>query len=780
MSMSGLEYAPNGVLEENSYNLSTEANCAALLTTGNGYMGVRASLEEYGSLGVQGCYVRGVLDEVVEVRLALADNLYMKKYYIQEDNLKQFEKQEFIINLIDFLLIRFSINGETFYPWEGKLIDWKRWLDIKTGCLHREVLWENSKGEQTRFCFQRFASFADDHVYVIKASCQPVNYSGTVEIFSGLDLRTKTNGQIVTTGVRSETEGHTLFHEAKTGTKYGFPVQTVVAQELLGADGVWEGVVTQDYVAHKITFEAQCGQRYELEKKISLVTGRDPIDDLTAFSEAQRNALDKTDFQTLLTEHLAIYQELMGRLDIRIEGDFRADSAVRFCNYHTLISLERNDAVHSFSAKGLTGETYCGFVWWDAEIYQLPPLLFTMPEQAKTAILYRYNHLEQARQIAAAEGRRGARYPFTAGVTGLETVWKDVRHPFMQVHCVSDVALGVIEYYTATGDEAFLREKGMEMLLEICRYWLDRVEWDDERKQYVILQVTGTDEHHPYVDNNAYTNYSVARVLRFTLSKLAEYGSEIDAVKEKIGFAGEEAKEFSRVLEKLYLPFNPQTGMIPQFDGYFDLSRELEVVEGTSKGGYTQMKQSGLYHLSQVIKQPDVLMLFAYQNLPVSKRVYQRNFDYYEARCEAASSLAYCVHSICGSDMDMPEHAYGYLMRTAELDLLDAHGGTKDGIHSGCAAGTWMAVVRGIAGMKMTETGVSLQPHFIPWWEKVSFNSVWHGLRYKITLTNSEMTVTADSGNNGLLPLTFCGTAEEIAPGAEKVFEIAKETAVEV
>ena len=772
MNYNGLYFTSRDVLCEDEYNLSTEANRAALLTTGNGYMGVRASLEEYGSLGVQGCYIRGVLDEVVEVRLALADNLYMKKYYIHEDNLKKFEKQEFIVDLIDFLLIRFSINGETFYPWEGNLISWKRWLDLSTGVLHRDVVWENSKGERTEFSFERFASFADDHVYAMRASAKPVNYSGTIVVTSGLDLRTKTNGQIITETVRAETGDVFLIHEGRTNTKYCFPFMTGVVNSLSGAEGSWEPECNEDFVEHRITFRAEEGQSYVLDKKISICTGRDPVGDLKEFTDSQLAKLTEKSYDDLLKEHLAVYQDLLGRLDILIDGDDTADSVVRFSGYHTLISLERNDAVHSFSAKGLTGETYCGFVWWDAEIFQLPPLLRTMPELAKQAVMYRYNCLDQARQMAADEGRRGARYPFTAGVTGYETVWKDVRHPFMQVHGISDVALGVIQYYTATGDEAFMSDYGIEMLIEICRYWCDRAEWDEGNQRFGILQVTGTDEHHPYVDNNAYTNYSVSHVLRKTLDYLKLLGEKADQAVQKVRFTSEELKEFRNLYENLYLPFDETTGMIPQFDGYFGLSRELEVVAGTSKGGYTQMKQSGLYNKSQVIKQPDVLNLFAFQDLEASDKVYRRNYDYYEARCEAASSLSYCTHSICAADLDMPEHTYGYLMRTAELDLKDAHGGTKDGVHSGCMAGAWMSVTRGIAGMKYTEDGVTFDPHFIPWWKSIRFYSVWHGCGFNVEVSNDEITVTACGDNEAGLPIVICGKKAMLEKGQSTGIEL--------
>lgn len=204
--------------------------------------------------------------------------------------------------------------------------------------------------------------------------------------------------------------------------------------------------------------------------------------------------------------------------------------------------------------------------------------------------------------------------------------------------------------------------------------------------------------------------------------------------------------------------------MIPQFDGYFELSRELEV-QGGSKSGYTQMKQVGLYNKSQVIKQPDVLMLFAYQNLDMPQTIYRRNLNYYQGRCEAASSLSYCVHSICFADMDMPESTYGYLMETAEMDLKDMHGGTKDGIHSGCAAGAWTAVVRGVAGMKMERDKVVFTPHYIPWWQQVSFHCVWHGRGYDVVLDNHGIKVTADSGNKEALPLKIYEESYVIGPG---------------
>lgn len=180
------------------------------------------------------------MDEVVEVRLTMCDNLYMKKYYVEEERMKSFEKQERVINLLDFLLIRFEIGGETFYPWDGKILSWKRYLDLADGVLHREVIWENTKGQQTRFEFKRFASFADDHTYCMQAIMEPLNYTQEVRILSGMDLRTKSNGQIPQKTLNVEFNGHSICQEELVGPKYGFHSSTGMWQSFSETSAAWK------------------------------------------------------------------------------------------------------------------------------------------------------------------------------------------------------------------------------------------------------------------------------------------------------------------------------------------------------------------------------------------------------------------------------------------------------------------------------------------------------------------------------------------------------------
>ena len=162
MKYSHVYFEDRYTLSENSYLMAADGDMATMMCLSNGYMGVRGSLEEDGTLGVQGTYIRGVIDTAPCAPMPVIDNEYMKKYYFNEEAIKRFEKNDAFINIADILLLRFSVNGETFYPWDGTILEWKRSLDMKGNKLVRTVLWENSKGERTRFVFERFASYADD------------------------------------------------------------------------------------------------------------------------------------------------------------------------------------------------------------------------------------------------------------------------------------------------------------------------------------------------------------------------------------------------------------------------------------------------------------------------------------------------------------------------------------------------------------------------------------------------------------------------------------------
>ena len=765
MNYSGLTLDNDYQISETEYSLENEAKAASLLTTGNGYLGVRGSIEEYGSLCVQGAYIRGIIDEVYELPTPLLDNEYMKKHYFNEPELRRFQKQEKVVNFADFLLVRIRINGEIFFPWEGRLLFWNRTLDIANGRLVRNVRWENNKGEITTLAFTRFASFENDHIYAIKVDIIPENYTGQVEILTGIDGMTKTNGQLIAERIDAHTEDKFTYYTNKSGNKYGFVIATAVKNELYVSGKSqtidWKDASDSEIVAVKCCFTARERKTYSLEKTIYITTSRD-VDNP---SETAETEIKKTaNFNDLYFAHRASWKDFFEKSDVIIEGDDIANRALRFNNYHTAISICRHDHIHSLGAKGLTGEVYGNWIWWDCEAYQAPFFNYSQPNYAKNLIMYRYSKLDAARNNAKTEGKHGARYPFNSSVTGDETVWKYVKHPFLQIHVVSDIGLNICHYYEATQDDRLMIDYGMEILYEICRYWIDTVTWRNNR--YEILNVTGTDEHHPDVDNNAYTNYSVKEVFEKTIYYSKKFGSLLDNVKRKIGFEETEENKLKEIADKLYLPIDNISGLIPQFDGYFNLSRDLEISGGSSAKEF-QMKSSGMYHKSQVIKQPDVLMIFACLNHKFDQKIYKRNWNYYLARCESSSSLSYPIHAICSADLDMMESTYQFFIKNILIDLLDEHNCTVQGIHSACAAGAWLAAVRGIGGVELQEDGVHLHPHMIGWWESLRFSFYWHSQFIKVVLTNEEISISSDHNNSKDIVLFFNNEKHILSAGSD-------------
>jgi len=74
----------------------------------------------------------------------------------------------------------------------------------------------------------------------------------------------------------------------------------------------------------------------------------------------------------------------------------------------------------------------------------------------------------------------------------------------------------------------------------------------------------------------------------------------------------------------------------------------------------------------------------------------------------------------------------------------------------------WMSVVRGIAGLKMFEDRVEIDPEMIPWWKSLSFNVCWHGCPIKVQLDNEKLEVSADFGKAECVPIVIFGERYEL------------------
>ena len=95
-----------------------------------------------------------------------------------------------------------------------------------------------------------------------------------------------------------------------------------------------------------------------------------------------------------------------------------------------------------------------------------------------------------------------------------------------QYHINADIMYALRKYVQATGDEEFLFDEGVEMLVETARLWLSLGFYSPRKGgQFCIHCVTGPDEYNTVVDNNVYTNLMARENLRYaaeTVEKVRE------------------------------------------------------------------------------------------------------------------------------------------------------------------------------------------------------------------------------------------------------------------
>jgi kojibiose phosphorylase len=126
---------------------------------------------------------------------------------------------------------------------------------------------------------------------------------------------------------------------------------------------------------------------------------------------------------------------------------------------------------------------------------------------------------------------------------------------------------------------------------------------------------------------------------------------------------------------------------------------------------------------TQVLKQPDVLMLLMLLPDEFDKATVRANWDYYTPRTDLTygSSLAPGIQAILASRMGDLEMAYHFYMQAALVDLKDLRLNTEHGIHGATAGAMVQAAVFGFGGVRLTEQGLTAAPRLPKHWQRLRF-----------------------------------------------------------
>ena len=663
-----------------------------------------------------------------------------------------------LVNLPDWARLKVYVNCVPVGV-DGKISDYLRVLDLKNGLL--AARYTVDLGEDGRVLVEtvKLLSRAHPQCGLIRLYLTPLDRDLLFELENILD------GTV--TNFMDYPRFRTRHFEitANAPGKQGIYMEAVTRDFRLpvgiGACLEGEGLGSRAFKPYGETAceffdaRAEAGQTLRIDKFAAVSTGRDTDgvrwQVIRLLEEFTTRGADAE-----IEAHRKAYQRLWSMADLEIDGDESLQKAMRFNLFHLMSTPSLTDDRVNIGAKLMHGEEYGGHAFWDTELFCLPFFTWVFPEIARNLERYRGHLLEAARRNARDHGYRGAKYPWESADTGDEEcpAWTvdydgtcyrcyvaDYEH-----HVTAAVAYGLWDYVRVTGDDALMRDFGLELLLETARFWVSRMTWNETEQRYEILQVTGPDEWHEPVDNNAYTNRMARWNIEAALSALEQMREScpeaVLSLLRRLSLTEAELADWQRHAALLYL--HGEKGLIEQFDGYFDIPDA--VITEWDENGMPKMPAScvGKRGMQRpILKQADVVMLMKLLPECYDPETQRINFEYYERRTLHRSSLSPSVHAWMAARLGLAEHAYPYLKRSAFVDLDNNQRNTREGLHAASMGGTWQAVVMGFCGLHLNERNeVAFDPHLPPNWKQVRFRIRRQGKTLQVSVTAAGAEIT--------------------------------------
>lgn len=723
------------VVVENSFDPATQHHKETVFTNGNGYLSTRGAFEEGYPGERSACFAHRVWDDVPIFFTELA-------------------------NLPRWWGLRITIDGERFRMDRGAVLAYNRRLDLRTGLLSRSVHWRAPGGAELVLTFERFSSLADVHVSAVRARIMVVKGQASVRVDAGLNAHVDNLGvkhwELVGQG---EDEGQVWLH---TRTEYThIALGTAASVRSRDTPGQPDGhaaasVRVSDAEGQPAVIREfgtiRAGEEVTVEKYVGIFSQYEATDPVQA-ARAAANVAAEQGFEAVLAANKAAWDAAWRRSDVVVEGDDEAQLALRFNIFQLLIAAPRHTEHASIGAKTLSGYGYRGHVFWDTEIFILPVFTYTHPEIARNLLMYRYHNLAGARSKALANGFEGAQFPWESAATGNEVTPTWVPHfaeptrlvriwtGDIEIHITADIAYAVLQFWTATGDDAWMRDYGAEMVLDGAVFWGSRAELEGDGF-YHFRDVIGPDEYHEHVDDNVFTNVIAQWHLRRALDVLAWLRATAPGkaaeLEQRLRLTPERLVHWQDVAERVLIRKAPGTELMEQFEGYFGQEEPDFLLLRDPRRTRSMQAILGIEgaNRSQVLKQPDVLMLLFLLRDQYPVETMRTNWDYYNPRTdhEHGSSLGPSITAIMACLLGSPDEAYTHFMRAARADLYDVRHNAGDGIHAASAGGLWQAAAFGFAGLTFEEDGWRVEPRLPSHWRRLAFQFCYRGELHNVEI----------------------------------------------
>jgi len=759
----------------------------SIFSLANEYMGTRGTFDEgFAGETMTGCYIGGI--------------------YVKEQMAYPWKRKAFpsyansMLNTVNWLEIQLEVGGELFSLPESRIEGYRRSLDMRMGILTRELVFVAKSGDRTAVAWERFISHDDPHIGAVRIRLKALNHTRQIRLSFALDGR-KENRDYATTRTHTRTVGQAAqendlyiatniittgqytIHRMRVDSpnREGITRSFSSGDKRVTADYQFSPVMNTDYVFDKIVsvwtsrdagypygFIPKCDTRTE----IPLEQEREITGFLIEKSLKNLHSHILESYDDLSAAHSSQVSHLWDSCDIEIDGDPASQQGVRYCMFQLLSTYRGRDSFLNIGPKGYSGECYNGRTFWDTESYCLPFYLFNNPEAVKNLLEYRYNTLEPARAQAREFGYEGAIFPWmTMDGTEDTGVWE---YWMGEIHINAIIGYAVFIYTKVTGDKSYLHSHGMELLIELARFWASRAKFIPIRNAYAINRVMGPNEFAQGVNNDWYTNYMAKWLLEYVADSIDEMRTEaptaLDDILRRTGFDPAEPANWRQIAAKLILSYSEEMDIFVENDIFLNLN-PLSREELDRDRDYPIERKWTIekIHSHQITKQPDVLLAMFLMRDRFTAQQKRQNYKFYEQRCTHTSSLSPSIHSIIACDVGRYNQAYDYYLWSSRLDLDDFNNNTEEGLHITSMSGTWLNIVCGFGGLVYSGSKLAFAPILPP---------AWKGYRFKFVYRGRTIQVRVDSAQASLQLLT--GEAVEVLLYGNPVTLTSKPVMVEI
>lgn len=707
---------------EDQFHPDRQRMSESIFSLGNGRFGQRGYFEEpYSSDSYRGSFVAGItfLDKT---RVGWWKNGF-PPYYTRIPKAADWSRIN--LRLIDEELDLAGWDVDSF----------NRRLDMKEGIFYRDMEVTSPRGNQLRIHVEHITNMARPNLCLIKYSVSSINYTGRISLVPILD------GNIVDDADLPNLKIWNILRSGSTSSCAYLWTQTRREDAQ-----VCYAMTYQFFKNNKETTANLI--RIEKEKQTGFSVGADvkPGDNVTLIkytaiasslyherselvehSVAEAREAKSIGWNTLVEEHRRAWQEIWDETDVVIEGDPEAQQGIRYNIFQLYQTYRGDDPRLNIGPKGFTGEKYGGNTYWNTELCCVPFFLLSTPKEiAKNLLAYRYNQLPKAIENARKLGFKDGAALFPQVTNNGEECHSEWEITFEEIHRNNIIVYAIVQHAALTGNMDYIAKYGLEVMIAVSRFWSQRVSFSQPKQKYVILGVTGPDEYENNVDNNWYTNYSCIQCLKMTLRFLEmvaqQYPDEYAHIRRITNL--DQVKESARwrdIIEHMYLPEDKERGIFIQNDGYMD-----KVLESTDNIPAEERPINQHWSWDRIlrscyIKQSDVLLGLYLYYFYFDTETVRRNFEFYEPMTVHESSPSPHIHSILAARIGKVEKAYQLFLHATRLDLDDYNNEADQGLHITSMPGSWLAIVRGFAGMQVLKETLCFSPVIPQKWDSYSF-----------------------------------------------------------